>query len=169
VGSYAVQLAHALGGIVTGVASTAKLELVRSLGAQHVIDYTLQDLDAEGVDYDLVIDLGGRNSIRTLRRVLAPTGTLVIVGGEDGGRITGGIGRQLRAVLLSPFISQRLATFISTEHHSFIERLATHLTNGTVVPAIDRTVDLAEVPDAIRDLEAGRVRGKTSSGDRPDR
>ncbi len=155
VGSYAVQLAHAKGGVVTGVASTAKLDLVRSLGAQYVIDYTRQDLGAEGVDYDLVIDIGGRNSIRTLRRVLAPTGTLVIVGGEGGGRITGGIGRQLRAVLLSLFIRQRLAMFISTEHHSFIERLAAHLADGAVVPAIDRTVRLAEVPDAIRALESG--------------
>lgn len=160
VGTYATQLAVALGGVVTGVASTSKLDLVRSLGAQQVIDYTRESLDAEGVRYHLVIDIGGRNSIRHLRRVLAADGTLVIVGGEGGGRFTGGIGRQVRAVMLSPFVRQRLTMFIATEHHSFIERLATHLASGAVVPAIDRTVTLDEVPDAIRALEAGRVRGK---------
>lgn len=162
VGTYAVQIARTLGGVVTGVASTAKLDLVRSLGAAHVIDYTRQDLDAAGGGYDLIIDTGGRNSVRALRRVLAPTGTLVIVGGEGGGRITGGVGRQLRAMVLSMFLRQRLTTFISTEGHAFIDRLAAHLADGTVVPALDRSVGLAEVPDAIRDLEAGTVRGKVA-------
>ena len=160
VGTYAVQLAVALGGVVTGVASTGKLDLVRALGAETVIDYTHERLDARGGDYDLVLDIGGRNSVRAIRRVLTRTGTLVIVGGEDGGRLTGGIGRQLRATLLSPFVRQRLAMFISTEHHTFIDRLARHLKSGAVVPAVGRAVTLDEVPAAIADLEAGRVRGK---------
>ncbi|MBT8248206.1 MAG: NAD(P)-dependent alcohol dehydrogenase, partial [Acidimicrobiia bacterium] len=96
VGSYAVQLAKALGGAVTGVAGSRNLELVRSLGAEQVIDYTAEDFTDGGERYDLIIDTGGRNSIRRLRSVLAPTGALVIVGGEGGGRWTGGIGRQLR-------------------------------------------------------------------------
>ncbi len=162
VGSYAVQLAAAMGGVVTGVASTAKLDLVRSLGAQHVIDHTREDLTAEGVNYDLVIDIGGRNRVSRLRRVTAPRGTIVIVGGEGGGRFTGGIGRQLRAVLLSPFVGQRLTTFMSTEHHSFMDRLAAHLASGAVTPAVDRVVSLDEVPDAIRALESGDVRGKVA-------
>lgn len=160
VGSFAVQIAVAMGAVVTGVASTGKLGLVRSLGAQYVIDYTTENLDAEGVRYDLVIDTGGCNRVSVLRRVTAVDGTVVIVGGEGGGTFTGGIGRQLRAVMLSPFVGQRLTMFISTEHHDFIERLAVHLSSGAVVPAIDRTVGLAGVPDAMRDLEAGQVAGK---------
>ena len=107
VGTYAVQLAKALGAEVTGVASTSKLEMVRSLGADHVIDYTTTDFADGDHAYDLVLDIGGRSGIARLRRALTKHGTLVIVGGEDGNRVTGGIGRQLRAVALSPFVSQR--------------------------------------------------------------
>ncbi len=124
VGTYAVQLAKALGADVTGVASTSKLEMVRSLGADHVIDYTTTDFADGDHAYDLVLDIGGRSGIARLRRALTKNGTLVIVGGEDGNRFTGGIGRQLRAVALSPFVSQRLTTFIATVHHTLIERLA---------------------------------------------
>ncbi len=121
VGTYAVQLAKALGGHVTGVASTRNVDLVRSIGADRVIDYTREDF-ADGVSsYDLILDIGGRNSISRLRSVLAPEGVLVIVGGEDGNRLTGGVGRQLRAMMLSPFIKQRLTTFISKEHFTVIE------------------------------------------------
>ena len=160
VGTYAVQLAKALGADVTGVCSTAKLDLVRSIGADHVIDYTQEDYLDGGFTYDLILDIGGRNKVARLRRALTATGTLVIVGGEDGGRLTGGIGRQLRAMLVSPFIRQNLKSFIQKEHHTQIERLAEHLESGAVVPVIERTVGLPGVPDAIRDLEAGRVRGK---------
>lgn len=160
VGTFAVQLAVANGGIVTGVASTAKLDLVRELGATHVIDHTRESIDAEGVRYDVVIDVGGRNPLRRLRRVLAPTGTLVIVGGEGGNAVTGGFGRQVRAALLSPVVRQHLVVLMSREHHTIIERVAQRLADGTVVPAIDRTVTLAQVPAAITDLEAGHVRGK---------
>jgi NADPH:quinone reductase-like Zn-dependent oxidoreductase len=160
VGTYAVQLAKALGADVTGVCSTAKVDVVRSIGADHVIDYTQGDYLDGVTTYDLILDIGGRNSVARLRQALTATGTLVIVGGEDGGRLTGGIGRQLRAMLVSPFIRQNLKSFIQKEHHTKIERLAEHLESGAVVPVIERTVGLPGVPDALRDLEAGRVRGK---------
>lgn len=160
VGSYAVQLAVAGGAIVTGVSSAAKADLVRGLGAQHVIAYDRDELDAEGVAYDLVVTTGGLAPVRELRRLLAPTGTLVIVGAEGGGSITGGIGRQLRATLWSPFVKQRLTALMAREHHDVIDRLATHLADGSVVPAIGRTVTLDEVPTALADLEAGTIRGK---------
>jgi len=162
VGTYAVQLAKALGADVTGVCSSAKVDLVRSIGADHVIDYTRGDYLDGARTYDLILDIGGRNSVARLRQALTATGTLVIVGGEDGGRLTGGIGRQIRAMLVSPFIRQNLKSFIQKEHHTKIERLAEHLESGAVVPVIERTVGLPGVPDAIRDLEAGRVRGKVA-------
>lgn len=161
VGTFAVQLAKALRAEVTGVASTAKLDLVRSLGADHVIDYTQDDFADGEHEYDLILDIGGRNSVRRLRRALAERGRLVIVGGEDGGRWVGGIGRQLRAMLLSPFVKQRLGTFISTEHHSFIDRLATFVQSGDVVPAIGRRFALDDTAEALRELEAGRTIGKS--------
>lgn len=160
VGSFAVQLAKALGATVTGVARTSKLDAVRSLGADHVIDYTRQAIDDGEHRYDLVIDTGGRNKLARLRRALTPTGTLVIVGGEGGDRLTGGIGRQLRAALLSPFVTQRLTFFMNSESQEFIEGLAEHLANGTVTAAISQQFTLEEVPRAIQDLEAGRMTGK---------
>ncbi len=161
VGSYAIQLAKALGAEVTGVASTAKLEMVRSLGADHVIDYTTDDFADAGHRYDLIVDIGGRNSISRLRRALALQGTLVIVGGEGGDRLTGGLGRQLRALLLSPFVSQRLTMFVSTEHHSMIERLAAFIESGQVVPSIGQRFGLADVADAMCQMEAGSLQGKS--------
>lgn len=162
VGTYAVQLAKVLGGHVTGVASTSKLDLVRSLGADDVVDYTQADF-ADGDDrYDLILDIGGRSSVRRLRRALTTDGTLVIVGGEDGNRFTGGVGRQVRAMALSPFVGQRLTTFIGTEHYSLMERLAEFLVAGTVVPVIGQRFDLDDVPDAMRQLAAGKASGKTA-------
>lgn len=161
VGSFAVQLANAYGARVTGVASTPKLDLVRSLGADAVIDYTTTNLDDVDDRFDLILDIGGRNRLSTLRRILVPNGTLVIVGGEDGGRLTGGIGRQLRAVAMSAFVSQRLTFFVSSESREFIEKLVEHLANGDVISAIGRRVGLEEVPDAIREMETGGTVGKT--------
>ena len=161
VGTFAVQLAKALGGEVTGVCSTPKVEMVRSIGADHVIDYTVDDFVDDSTRYDLILDVGGRNSIARLRSVLAPTGTLVIVGGEDGGRWTGGVGRQVRAMLMSPFIKQRLTTFVSKEHHTLIERLAAHLESGAVVPTVGQEFVLEDVTEAIRQLEAGTTNGKS--------
>ena len=162
VGSYAVQIAAALGGVVTGVASGAKADFVRSLGATTVIDYTRQDPTDGSASYDLVIDTGGLTPVRRLRRALTPHGTLVIVGGEGGSRLTGGVERQARAVLLSPFVSQRLTTFISKEHYEPLGRLADLMSSGAVVPQVDRVVGLDGVSDAMRALEEGRIRGKVS-------
>ena len=161
VGTFAVQIAKALGAEVTGVCSTNKVDLVRSLGADHVIDYTRDDFADGSNHYDLIIDIGGRNKLPKLRRALTPTGALVIVGGEGGGRWTGGSGRQLRAMALSPFVGQRLTTFISKEHFEDLELLSKHIEAGEIAPAVDHTYRLAEVPDAIRDLEAGRILGKS--------
>ena len=161
VGSYAVQIAKALGGTVTGVASGAKADLVRSLGADHVIDYTRTDYLNGDTRYHLIIDIGGRNPVRQLRKALTRNGTLVIVGGEGGGRWTGGFGRQLRALMLSPFVSQRLTTFVSEEHHSYIERLAQLMETGDVEPAVGQRFDLANTAEAIRRLELGAISGKS--------
>jgi NADPH:quinone reductase-like Zn-dependent oxidoreductase len=161
VGSFAVQLAKALGATVTGVASTAKLDAVRAMGADDVIDYTAQHIDDGPDRFDLIIDTGGRNQISRLRRALTPTGTLVIVGGEDGDRLTGGIGRQLRAAAISPLVSQRLTFFMSSESAENIEALAGHLAAGDVVPAIGRRCTLDEVPAAIGAMQAGTLTGKT--------
>ncbi len=160
VGSFTVQLAKALGATVTGVARTSKLDAVRTLGADHVIDYTRQDIDDGEPRYDLIIDTGGRNTLARLRRALTPTGTLVIVGGEDGDRLTGGIGRQLRAALVSPFVKQRLAFFMSSESLESIEGLAEHLARGTVTAAIGRQYTFEEVPRAIEAMQAGTLTGK---------
>ncbi len=161
VGSFAVQIAAAHGAHVTGVASAAKLEAVRSMGAEQVVDYRTDDLADHAGRYDLVLDIGGRRSVRALRRLLTPTGTLVIVGGEDGGRVTGGIGRQLRAAALSPFVKHRLVFFISEESRTYIEPLVDHLERGTVTPLIGDRVDLDGVPAAIEKMTDGRAVGKT--------
>jgi len=161
VGTFTLQLAKTLGAEVTAVDSTAKIELVRSLGADHVVDYTRDDFVDTGRRYDLIIDIGGRNSLSRLRRALTRRGTLVIVGGEGGNRLTGGIGRQLRAMLLSPFVKQRLTMFISTEHHSFMERLAEFIESGEVVPAIGQRFTLQDTATAIRQMLAGTATGKS--------
>jgi NADPH:quinone reductase-like Zn-dependent oxidoreductase len=162
VGSYAVQLAKAFGAEVTGVCSTAKLDLVRSLGADHVIDYTRQDFADGTHTYDLILDIGGNTSLSRLRRALTPAGTLVIVGGEEGGKWTGGFGRSLRAPLLSPFARQRLTMLASKERASDQERLTPLIEAGKVTPSLDRTYPLDRVPEAMRHLEAGDVRGKVA-------
>lgn len=160
VGSYAVQIARALGGRVTGVASTAKLDLVRSLGAERVIDYTREDF-ADGPDrYDLIIDIGGNSTLARLRSALTPRGTLVIVGGENDGSVTGGIGRQLRAVAISPFLRQRLAMHATKERASDLGPLTALIETGRVAPSLERTYPLDRVPEAMRHLQAGAVRGK---------
>ena len=160
VGGYAVQLAKALEAEVTGVCSTAKLDFVRSLGADHVLDYTRQDFTAGSNTYDLIIDIAGNTSLHRLRSALTPTGTLVIVGGEKGGKVTGGFGRSLRAPLLSPFVRQRLTMLASKERASDQARLTTFLVAGTVTPRIHHTYPLDRVREAMGHLEAGDVRGK---------
>jgi NADPH:quinone reductase-like Zn-dependent oxidoreductase len=162
VGSYAVQIAKAMGAEVTGVCSSAKQDLVRSLGADHVLDYARDDF-ADGVHrYDVIIDVAGNSPLSRLRKALTPTGTAVIVGGESKGNLTGGFERQLRALILTPFVSQRLVGLASKERASDLEALAELIEDGKVTPSIDRTYPLEQVPEAMRHLEAGRARGKVS-------
>ena len=160
VGSYAVQMAKAFGARVTGVCSTSKVDLVRALGADEVIDYTVADITDGGRTYDLILDIAGNRRIRHLRRALQPRGTLVIVGGEGGGKLTGGLDRQFRAVLLSLVIRQRLRFFVSLTRRADLETVRELVESGAVRPAVDRTYPLAEAPQAIRDLEHGSIRGK---------
>jgi len=160
VGSFAVQIAKAFGAEVTGVCSTAKVDMVRSLGADHVVDYTQDDIAGSGQRYDVILDIGGHRSLSLLRRALAPRGTLVLVGAETGGRWLGGNDRQLRAIALSPFVGQKLGTFVASENNADLGVLTELIESGKVTPAIDRTYPLSEVPEAIRYMQAGHARGK---------
>ncbi|OEJ24345.1 NADPH:quinone reductase [Streptomyces agglomeratus] len=160
-GHFAVQLAKSFGAHVTGVCSTAKADLVRSLGADEVIDYTREDATDGTRRYDLVLDTAGNRPLPVLRRALTPGGTLVIVGGEGGGDWIGGNGRQLRALVLSPFTGQRLRGLaVMNLHHDDLSFLAELIEAGTVRPVVDRTYPLADVPEAITYLMDGHVRGK---------
>ena len=160
VGTYAVQIAKSFGAHVTGVCSTQKVEMVRSIGADHVIDYTQEDFAEGDKGYDLIVDIGGNSSLARLRRALVSRGTLVITGGEGGGRWLGGTDRQLRAMMLSPFVGQKLGTFVNKENYEDLMVLGELIASGKITPLIDRTYPLAEVPEAIRYLEAGHARGK---------
>src|SRR3954447_13791677 len=160
VGTFAVQIAKTLGATVTGVSSTQKLDLVRSLGADDVLDYTHTDISDDGKRYDVVLDIGGNRPLSQLRRVLTSDGTLVIVGGEGGGRWTGGIHRQLGAMVLSVFARQRLGTFVTKTNRADLDTLREMIETGTVRPTIDRVTGLYGVPDAIRDLVSGHIQGK---------
>ena len=159
VGTFAVQLAKAYGAEVTGVCSTAKTELVRSIGADHVIDYTRDDPIDGRETYDVIVDIAGNRPLSTLRRALTSRGTLVIVGGEDAGNWLG-VRRQLRATALSPFIKQTLVTYISKEREEDLQELRRLLESGAVTPVVDRTFPLEEVPAAIRYLRDRHARGK---------
>jgi NADPH:quinone reductase-like Zn-dependent oxidoreductase len=153
----AVQLAKAFGAQVTGVCSPSKVDMVRALGADHVIDYTRDDF-AEGTRYDLILDTGG-SSLARLRRALTPRGTLVIVGGEDGGRWIG-VGRQIRAPVLSPLVGQKLRTFVAKENARDLLVLNENIESGKITPIVGRTYALGDAPDAVRDLEAGQTPGR---------
>jgi NADPH:quinone reductase-like Zn-dependent oxidoreductase len=160
VGSFAVQLAKAFGAEVTGVCSTSKVDLVRSLGADQVIDYTGDDFARAGVLYDVILDTAGNRPLSKLRKALMPQGTLVIVGGEGGGKLTGGFERSLRAPIVSLFSGQKLKGLVSVERYQDLEALSSMIEAGSVKPAIDRVYRLAEAPAAIASLHEGRVRGK---------
>jgi NADPH:quinone reductase-like Zn-dependent oxidoreductase len=160
IGSYAVQLAKSAGAVVTGVCSAAKTDLVRSLGADYVLDYARQDFADGAEHYDVILDIAGNPSVSRLRRALTRTGTAVITGGEEGGSWTGSLDRQFRALALSPFIPQRLTMIIGAQGASDLERLADLLEKGTIVPSIDRSYPLEQVPDAMRYFDAGNTRGK---------
>jgi len=158
VGTLTVQVAKAFGAHVTGVASTSKLELVRSIGADEVIDYTREELAGR---WDVIVDTAGRRSLRTLRRLLTPTGTLGIVGGEGGGKWTAGFFRQvLRAPILSLVTKQRLRPVVSKEDGEDLRAFTELIERGDVTPVVDRTFPLVETADAIRYLEQGHAAGK---------
>lgn len=158
VGSTAVQLAKAFGAEVTGVCSTSKVEMVKALGADHVIDYTKDDF-AKGDRYDIILDIGGNTPLARLRRALTAKGTLVIVGGDGGGRWTG-MGRQFHAVVLSPFVGQKLRTFVAKENARDLLALNEHIEAGNLTPMIGSSYPLSDAPDAVRELETGRARGR---------
>jgi NADPH:quinone reductase-like Zn-dependent oxidoreductase len=160
VGSFAVQLAKAFGAEVTGVCSTKSVELVRSLGADHVIDYTQEDFTRSGRHYDLILEMAGNRSLADLRRALTPKGTLVLVGGS-GGRWFMGTGRTLRAVVVSPFVRQRLRSFLSKPKRTDLVVLKELIEAGKVTPVIDRTFPLRETPEAIRYVGERSTQGKT--------
>jgi NADPH:quinone reductase-like Zn-dependent oxidoreductase len=162
VGLFAVQIATAFDAEVTGVCSTAKMELVRSAGADHVIDYTADEVSDSGQRYDLVLDMGGDRTLAALRRCLTPRGRLVLGGGgEGGGRIIGaGMTRSLRAVALSPLIQHSLRMVLGTTKADDLQTLTDLADSGKIIPVIDRSYPLPEVAHAIRYLRSGRPRGK---------
>jgi NADPH:quinone reductase-like Zn-dependent oxidoreductase len=161
VGTFTVQIAKAMDAQVTGVCSTNSVELVRSLGADHVIDYTRDDALDGSRRYDAIIDLAGNAKLSALRGALTARGRLVIVGGETGGRWLGGFDRSLRAALLSLFVRQDLGLLASKENTANLDALRDLVEAGRVAPAVDRTYELAQTADAIRTVQGGHARGKT--------
>jgi NADPH:quinone reductase-like Zn-dependent oxidoreductase len=158
VGTFAVQIAKSFGADVTGVCSTSNMDMVRSIGADQVIDYTHEDFTKSGQRYDLILDIGDR-SLSDLRRTLTPRGTLVIIGGSAG-RWINGLGRESKVRVLSPFVSQRLQPFLTKWNQQDLHVLKELIEAGKVTPVIDRTYPLSEAPEAIRYLEGGHARGK---------
>jgi NADPH:quinone reductase-like Zn-dependent oxidoreductase len=162
VGTFAVQIAKHLGAEVTGVCSTRNVDMVRSLGADHVVDYTQEDFAQGGQRYDFIFQLAGTRSASDCRRALTPKGTLVLSSGESSGRLIGPIGRVVNARALSPFVSQRLLSFTVSPNGEDLQSLNELVGAGEVSPVIDRRYSLAEVPEAIRYLEEGHARGKVA-------
>lgn len=160
VGSYAVQLAKEAGADVTGVCSASKAGFVRGLGADRVLDYASDDPVDGSRRYDLIVDIAGNTPLRRLRRALRRDGRLVIVGGESKGDLTGGLGRSLRAPIVSMFVRQRLSMLVSREDHADLLPLTELLERGVVTPTVDATFRLADAREAMRRLEDGTVRGK---------
>lgn len=160
VGTFAVQVATALGAEVTAVCSAAKADLVRSLGATRVLDYAVDDLADGSATYDVIIDVAGNTPLRRLRRALAPRGRVVIVGGESGTAVVGGLGRPIWGALTSPLRRQKVVMFISAESGADLAEITPLLESGQVRPVVDRVFSLDEVPDAMRHLESGAARGK---------
>ena len=161
VGTLAVQVAKAFGAHATGVASSSKLDLVRSIGADDVIDYTREDFTDGSMKWDVIVDTAGRRPLRQLRRALTPKGTLVVVGGDGGGRWTGGFFRgMLRGPLVSPFVGQKLMGLNSKVTQEDLQGVAELAEAGKLRPVIGHTYALSETPDAIRDLETGHAAGK---------
>ena len=165
VGTFAVQIARSYGADVTGVDSANKLDMVRSIGADRVIDYTQEDFTQSGERYDLMFDVVGNRSLADCRRALTPNGTYVLIGherfGDSGGRWLGrSLVRFLKALVLSPFVSQRMSPRLSKETKDPLVVLKEFIEAGKITPVIDRTFPLSQVPEAIRYLEEGNARGK---------
>ncbi|QDY75161.1 NAD(P)-dependent alcohol dehydrogenase [Streptomyces qinzhouensis] len=160
VGTYAVQLATGYGAEVTGVCGPAGADLVRSLGATHVIDYTREGITEGPHRYDVIVDNAGLRPLSVLRRALTPRGALVIVGGEGGSSFLGGTSRGLRAVLLSPFVAQHLRNLVSLSRREDLLTLRDLTEKGRITPVVDRVYPLAEAPAAMRHLRQGHPRGK---------
>ncbi|MEU6259417.1 NAD(P)-dependent alcohol dehydrogenase [Streptomyces sp. NPDC047043] len=160
VGTYAVQLAVHYGARVTGVCGPTGADLVRSLGADDVIDYTREDITDRAVRYDFILDSAGNRPLSRLRRVLTPHGTVVFVGGENGGPVLGGTDRWMRGLLLSVFVGQKLRPVIAATRRQDLLTLTELFEAGAVRPVVDRTYSLAEAATAIRHLESGHPRGK---------
>jgi len=160
VGTFAVQIAKSFGAEVTGVCSTRNVDMVRSLGADHVIDYTREDFAQAGERYDIVFQCAGIRSPSGFRPVLEPKGTLVPISGESDGHWVGPVGRLIQGRLLSPFVSQRIPTFTVKPNNEDLRFLRELIEAGKLAPVIDRTYSLGEVPEAIRYLEDAHARGK---------
>lgn len=160
VGTFAVQLAKAFGAEVTGVCSTRNVDMVRSIGTDQVIDYTQKDFIRSGQRFDLIFQSAGTSSPSDCRRALTPKGTLVVSSGDSDGRWIGPVDRTFKAVVLSPFVSQRLRPFLAKANKEDLQVLKELIEAGKVTPVIDRTYPLNKVPDAIRYLEEGHARGK---------
>jgi NADPH:quinone reductase-like Zn-dependent oxidoreductase len=171
VGTFAVQIAKSFGADVTGVCSTRNVEMVRSLGADHVSDYTQEDFTRSGRKYDLIFQLAGTRSPSDIRHALTSEGTLLLSSGESSGRWIGPMERMLKAAVLSPFVSQKLRSFLAKASGDDLQALKELIEAGKVEPVIDRTYSLGEVPEAVRYLEEGHARGKvviTVAGADPD-
>ena len=162
VGTFTVQIAKAFGAEVTGVCSTRNVEMVASIGADQVIDYTREDFTQARRRYDLVVDIAGNRRLAETRRVLVPKGVLVAVGGPNKGHWIGPLGRSVKIALLSPAVSQRMTFFLAHQNKDDLAVLRELLETGKVTPVIDRTYQLSEVAEAIGYLEAGHATGKVA-------
>jgi NADPH:quinone reductase-like Zn-dependent oxidoreductase len=160
VGSFAVQIAKAWGASVAGVCSTPKIAFVEALGADRVIDYAREAITDASLEFDVILDIGGSRRLSELRRVLAPKGTVVIIGGETDGRWIGGFDRSLRAAALSAFVGQRITPLMSKERAADLDDLRAMIESGQVTPAVDRSFHMTEAADALREVREGRARGK---------
>lgn len=160
VGTFAVQIAKVLGAEVTGVCGTRNVEMVRALGADHIIDYTQEDFARRGQKYDLILQLAGTHSPSECRRALTSRGTLVLISGESDGRWIGAVDRIIKALVLSPFVGQKMASFTVKPNKEDLQFLKQLLEAGKLTPVIDRTYPLGETPEAIRYLEEGHAKGK---------
>ncbi len=162
VGTFAVQIAKSMGAEVAAVCSTRNVELVRSLGADHVVDYTTDDYTTGDVRYDVILDNVGNRSLAENRRVLEPDGRYVLIGGggPDAGKWIGPLVRPLQALVTAPFVSQHMGMFLATLSREDMQQLAELMSSGVVTPVIDRRYALSETAAAIRYLEQGRARGK---------